>query len=293
MSRWFRLYDDVVDDPKVQRLTAPLFKFWVNCLCLASANGGEMPPLVDMAFKLRMSEKQVAENLQKLVDAELVDSTDGMSTPHNWNGRQFKSDDSKDRVQKHRQRQKKQDVTVTETENVTANVTPPETEQRQSRDRAEQKVIALRAPAAPAKAKRVRRSLPDEFPLPSDLDWSCERWKGAGRADLCDAMTEEIQKFRDHHTSKATASADWSASWRTWAGNAMKFNNKPNGNGYGLRGKLPTANDKNLAGAAIAIASFGPNDDQCGEAEVDRDAGEPVLPLLDARFHTGTGRGPV
>lgn len=51
------------------------------------------------------------------------------------------------------------------------------------------------------------------------------------------------------------------------------------GNG---RGKPPSANDKNLAGAALAIASFGDDDDEPREAAADRDAGRPVLPFLDA-----------
>jgi len=40
MTRWFRVHDDLVDDPKVQRLDPRLFKALVNLWCLASANGG-------------------------------------------------------------------------------------------------------------------------------------------------------------------------------------------------------------------------------------------------------------
>jgi hypothetical protein len=59
------------------------------------------------------------------------------------------------------------------------------------------------------------------------------------------------------------------------------------------RQRPPTANDKNLAGAALAIASFGADDDQCGEAEAHRDAGGSVLPLLDAGLHASAGRRTV
>jgi len=31
--RWFRFYAESVNDPKVQRLPAHLFKTWVNILC--------------------------------------------------------------------------------------------------------------------------------------------------------------------------------------------------------------------------------------------------------------------
>jgi len=34
MSQWFRMYAEVLDDPKVQRLSGDEFKAWVNILCL-------------------------------------------------------------------------------------------------------------------------------------------------------------------------------------------------------------------------------------------------------------------
>lgn len=139
MTRWFRFYDEVVDDPKVQRLPAALFKFWVNSMCLASKNGGDMPALVDMAFRLRMTEKQVSTSLRALVDAALVDQLDGVSTPHNWNVRQFKSDVSTDRVKRFRERTKERDETVSGN--------APESEQSQSRAETEQ---IDTPPAAPA-----------------------------------------------------------------------------------------------------------------------------------------------
>jgi hypothetical protein len=70
---------------------------------------------------------------------------------------------------------------------------------------------------------RVRSSLPDVFPAEPDLVWAKNRWLGKGRADLCDGIADEISKFRDYHTANATRSADWSASWRTWAQNAMSY----------------------------------------------------------------------
>ncbi len=43
MTRWFRVYEDLVDDPKVQRLDPSCFKALINLWCLASANGGSWP----------------------------------------------------------------------------------------------------------------------------------------------------------------------------------------------------------------------------------------------------------
>ena len=33
MSRWFRLHDEILDDPKVQRLSGDDFKAWVKSCC--------------------------------------------------------------------------------------------------------------------------------------------------------------------------------------------------------------------------------------------------------------------
>ena len=55
MSRWFRFYDEALDDPKVQRLAPHLFKTWINLLCLASKEDGTMPSNDDIAFRLRIS----------------------------------------------------------------------------------------------------------------------------------------------------------------------------------------------------------------------------------------------
>jgi hypothetical protein len=111
MSRWFRFYDDVVNDPKVQRLPAALFRSWVNLLCVASKNGGVLPTVPDLAFALRQSEAAIDKDIDLLIEAELFDRTDKGIEPHNWAQRQHKSDVSTDRVKRFRKRHE----TVSET----------------------------------------------------------------------------------------------------------------------------------------------------------------------------------
>lgn len=116
MNRWFRFYDDALEDPKVQRLAPHLFRAWVNVLCLASKHEGKLPSTSDIAFKLRMSEGDAQGVLEELILAGLIDITaHGEITPHNWQSRQFASDTSKDRTRKWRKTQDKKpcDVTVT------------------------------------------------------------------------------------------------------------------------------------------------------------------------------------
>lgn len=118
--RWFRFYAEVVDDPKAQRLPADLFRSWVNLLCMACVNGGFIPPMADVAFKLRMSVAKATKQVSALVTAGLLDEKEGTLRPHNWNGRQFESDDSSNRVKEFRKRKRNVTPTVTET--------PPDTE---------------------------------------------------------------------------------------------------------------------------------------------------------------------
>jgi len=106
MSRWFRFYDTVLDDPKVQRLPAPLFKTWVNLLCLASRLGGTLPNVSDMAWTLRMDEADLEAQVERLVAAGLLEQGNDTFAPHNWSERQFQSDNSTSRVQKFRDKKR-------------------------------------------------------------------------------------------------------------------------------------------------------------------------------------------
>ena len=131
MSRWFRMYADVLDDPKVQKLPPDLFKAWVNILCLASRNDGVLPDIEDIAFALRMSQPVTRDIVVTLTGHGLIDECDGLS-PHNWAERQFKSDtpeDARERKRKQRAREKQAPKAdnVTECHSDSHNeVTPPE-----------------------------------------------------------------------------------------------------------------------------------------------------------------------
>lgn len=116
MSRWFRMDDDVVNDPKVQNLPDPLFRAWVNILCVASKHDGVLPPLRDVAFILRLKEPAAAAILSKLHLAGLLDKTESSFKPHNWEGRQFKSDrdaTAADRAKRYRDAKRDRHGTVT------------------------------------------------------------------------------------------------------------------------------------------------------------------------------------
>lgn len=107
MSRWFRAYDDAVDDPKLQRLPGEMFKALFNLWCLTSKNDGVLPPLDEIAFKLRIKVEKAKRVLNELRTAGLIEDDETGSHPHNWNGRQFRSDtNSNERVKRYRERRK-------------------------------------------------------------------------------------------------------------------------------------------------------------------------------------------
>ena len=122
--RWFRFYSEALYDPKVQRLSGPLFKTWVNILLYANLQEprGTIASVADLAYALRLSEKQALRSLATLEAAGLIDTdTFGTRSPHNWTIRQPSSDDAAERMANKRRTSSEQvptrlDQTRTDTE---------------------------------------------------------------------------------------------------------------------------------------------------------------------------------
>jgi hypothetical protein len=130
VSRWFRFYDDAINDPKVLRLSDELYRAWTILLCFASKHEGKLPPADDIAIALRVKPSKVYEWITKLVGGGLIDKTETGFEPHNWNGRQYKSDVSTERVKRFRNGKRNVSETASET--------APEAEQSRYRAEAEQ-----------------------------------------------------------------------------------------------------------------------------------------------------------
>ncbi len=114
--RWLRLYDDTINDPKILKLPEALRWHWIAMLCIASKNEGALPQLDDIAIQLRVTAAKATEIIAALVKAQLLDKTATGFTPHNWNGRQYKSDVSTERVKRYRNGKRNVSVTPPETE---------------------------------------------------------------------------------------------------------------------------------------------------------------------------------
>jgi DNA-binding transcriptional ArsR family regulator len=199
MSRWFRVYDDLVDDPKVQRLPGETVKSLLNLWCLASQNDGMLPAADDIAFKLRMTPAKVAKLLSVLGECGLIDSDEDGLRPHNWNGRQYKSDvvdpTAALRQKAYRERIKDRNATVTVTD--TRTDTEADTEQKEH--------------CPDAKAPRTKYS--DEFetkfwqPYPRTPTMSkSEAWKAWMKlnAEQRVASCQAIEPYKRHLRSKPT-----------------------------------------------------------------------------------------
>jgi hypothetical protein len=128
-NTWFRLYNDVINDPKVQLLPKALRWAWIELLCLASKHDGVLPPVEQIAFAVRSSVNDAQADLDALIFAELIDiAPDGRLTPHNWSERQFASDSSRERTKNYRERLKKRFGDGDVTSQVTTQDPDPETE---------------------------------------------------------------------------------------------------------------------------------------------------------------------
>jgi hypothetical protein len=210
MSRWFRIYDELLDDPKVQRLPAEDFKGWVNLLCLASRNNGKLPCVADIAFALRETEESVSSLLHRLQSGGLLERRGSVLAPYKWAERQYKSDTSTERVKRFRERSRNTDETAPDTE--------AETEE---------------TPIAPTGGRRGKTCLPADWKLPAVNDLppkarACaEKWTRA-------SYETEGEGFVLYWRSSGRMMKDWNGTWanRVISRNeavlrAQKFGNAP------------------------------------------------------------------
>jgi len=163
MSRWFRFYDEALNDPKILKLPDSLFRIWVGILCVASKNEGELPSPDDLALLIRIKPEKMRVAIESLIKSGLIDDNGVSLSPHNWHGRQYKSDVSTGRVKRFRNGKRN----VSET--------PPDTEQIQNTDTEKES----RSADAPATVVPIRRKYIFEGRI-IKLDQSAlDRWRRA------------------------------------------------------------------------------------------------------------------
>ena len=106
-NQWFRMYAEFATDPKVQMLSEPDQRRYMMILCLRCSNGDETlhETMSDcnVAFQLRISGEEWAKTKAVLLSKNLIDEC---NLPVSWDKRQYKSDNSYERVKAYRERKK-------------------------------------------------------------------------------------------------------------------------------------------------------------------------------------------
>jgi hypothetical protein len=121
--RWFRLYTDILEDPKMYELSEFEFAMMIKMMALASKldDGGRIA-VGDSALKGLVCSstrgRTAVQVLPTLFRLNIISSPKLPFTFLNWEKRQYKSDDSSGRVQKHREMKRYSN----------GGVTPPDTD---------------------------------------------------------------------------------------------------------------------------------------------------------------------
>lgn len=256
MSRWFRFYDDAINDPKVLRLSDALFRAWMTLLCIASKYDGVLPPTSDIALMLRVKVTKVAEWLAALTAAGLIDNNDGVFAPHNWNARQYKSDVTDPtaalRQKAYRERIKNRNATVTVTD------TRADTEQITDTEQSREDSARKRGARLPA----------DWKPSAEDANEAMKRLGGPIPAE------QELLKFHDYwkaQPGQRGTKLDWDATWRNWIRNAK-------GQPHGRRTVHDAARELHEQTVAAVLAF-----DEPAPRSIRDGTGEDVVRLLPSR----------
>lgn len=173
---WFRMYSDIIDDPKVESLTHAQRWIWVTVLCLASrspvrgylllskersgersfdvpGNGSgtesqHLPvPIRIIAKKAEATLAEAEEALLLFESLEMMDrDSDGLWHVSHWEQRQFKSDDVTARTRKYKEKAIGEERSLERSQDVPGNGdgTPQTTDNR------------LNSPHSPPRGKRPR-----------------------------------------------------------------------------------------------------------------------------------------
>lgn len=235
MSRWFRLYDDTLNDPKILKLSDKTYRIWIGILCVASKNDGALPPFDDIALMLRMKPEKLQPELEKLIAAGLIDHDDDGLRPHNWEGRQYKSDVSTDRVK--RFRSGKRNVSVT----------PPDTEQNTDTEAEKKKEPELRSDALTlVKVSRETKSTGKHL-LPDDWQPKPDHYALAREKNITEAgVTDAVREMRSWSKGNGEKRTNWDFVFNNWLTRNAK---------NGQRGPRPLQDDsKSISAAAGRLA---------------------------------------
>ena len=111
---WMKFYYETMDDPKVARLPDNLWRRFFECCLLAGEThlDGRLPPIADIAWRLRVDEETLQTEFKQLAESGLLEhQVDHVLDEGNWIVLNFAKRQAplsnSDRVRRHRENQKK------------------------------------------------------------------------------------------------------------------------------------------------------------------------------------------
>jgi len=107
---WIKLYHEILDDAKMGRLPDHLWRRTIELFLMAGEehNAGHLPPLADMAWRLRLDDDKLLEDLHQLEQVNILTQLDdGSWFVTNFADRQSAMS-SKERQQRYRDRKRKE-----------------------------------------------------------------------------------------------------------------------------------------------------------------------------------------
>ena len=113
--QWIKLYDNILDDPKMGRLSDGAYRFCINILILAGRQenrDGSLPSLCDIAWTLRLSDEVAQSHLNELLRAGLVVSGESGIAVVGFQDKQGATDVA-ERMRQHRKRKQNGHGSVT------------------------------------------------------------------------------------------------------------------------------------------------------------------------------------
>jgi hypothetical protein len=199
---WFRLYAEIVDDPKLRLLAFE--DRWHFVALLALKCSGMLDGSTDLgllhrmvAVKLGVEVRELETVAKRLAEVSLIDAE--TLQPLAWERRQAASDSSRDRTREWRERQREGGNRHSDGE-----VTVQREKEKERKNKKEQSQELVHSHGS---------RLPTDWTLPPD--WM--EWARGVRPDL--NIDNEAAKFADYWhamAGKDGCKADWLATWRNW-----------------------------------------------------------------------------
>jgi hypothetical protein len=164
---WFRLYSEFADDPKVQMMTEAMQRRLVMLMCFRCKDATLHE--TQLAFYLRISTADLVDTKRVFLQNGFIDEDWELV---NWNRRQFISDNSSERVRRHREGKKRRETLHSDAEptdlngDEMADVTKGNVTVAASDAEQEQSQKQIQSAQAKADARKLSRAVnPEEFRL--------------------------------------------------------------------------------------------------------------------------------